>query len=149
MTALRKSCFGVDTWEAPCGSYHGRCEMNTRKLVLVTHSWCSLEQNAQHAHLCSITNRRLTHHAYIGQRCLVSTLPRPSYHGRLALQSHDNIISAVAMDDRHPKMPLLLPKARGNLFALMECGSHTIRDQLRRVRPNGPQNLNRPTPPTK
>ena len=105
--------------------------------------------NAQHAHLCSIANRRLTQHAYIGQRCLFSTLPRPSYHGRLALQPHDNIISAVAMDDRHPTMPLLLPKARGDLFALMECGSYTIRDQLKRVRPNGPQNLNRPTPPTK
>ena len=103
----------------------------------------------EHAHLCSITNQRLVYHAYIGQCCLVSTLPRPSYHGRLALQPHSHIICAEAMDDGRSTMPLLLPKASGSLFSLMQSESSSIKDQLRQVRPNGPQKLNRPHPPTK
>ncbi|CAN0382863.1 unnamed protein product, partial [Ascophyllum nodosum] len=55
---------------------------------------------------------------------------------RLALQPHSHIICAEAMDDGRSTMPLLLPKASGSLFSLMQSESSSIKDQLRQVRPN-------------
>ena len=83
------------------------------------------------------------YHAYIGQCCLVfyaSSSFLPWQIGSPATQPYNL---------RRGTMPLLLPKASGSLFSLMQSESSSIKDQLRQVRSNGPQKLNRPHPPTK
>lgn len=56
---------------------------------------------------------------------------RPVYISRLAGEPHDNVLGALAVDDTSPRMPILLPKAAGDLESFMKkSDSITIGDKL-------------------
>lgn len=63
----------------------------------------------------------------------VVLFPTPYTFRRVAMSPHLCVLGALAVDDTSPSMPMLLPKAAGDLESFMNNDSITLGDQLGQV----------------